>query len=159
MEIIQRFRYSAHSDGFECHTCWLSINTQIRETSLFLTEQQKDKKPAEFRLTLHDLTKITKAIDEKEKYSAGLIVKAVAQKGNMHILPASAISGYWVNLAFLLRVDGAEKSEWFLYAYGKGRYKRPNLNLSRGKSLGYSVYVAISERNREFSGSFEDDRL
>lgn len=143
MEILSKFKVLARENTFRHEFCWISLSHQSAEASSFLKETQKGTN-LESRISLQELQMVIKDIEPSLHTFSGLFIKAIVYSANVNISFKSAPSGFTSNLAFLYY--SSPSKEWFLYAYGHGRYVHPSLNISREKPSGYYFFVSINEK-------------
>lgn len=149
METIDQFRKIAHSDGFKVEHCWLQLSDQRSEVNDFLEIAQKGSKPKDGRLTRYDLEAAVNAYRKTVEKPDGFIHKIAVQKCNAAIFSRS--SGCWTHLAFLYGRVEANEIQWFVFAYGRGRFKplflAPEDRSRTDIVLGYTSFLSVNERS------------
>jgi hypothetical protein len=152
LEIIDRFRNMAHSDGYRVEHCWLSLSDNKHEVEDFLAISQKNTKPSESRILRSDLEHVVAEYTATLAGSldADFIHKIALQKSNTAIYFKSTGSGFWTHLAFLYGRAYSGSINWYLYAYARGRFKsislNPEIRKESGIRLAYTSFLAINER-------------
>ena len=157
MDIVNYYLRAAHSDKPKFNHCWLRVANEKANVISFLSNAQEGSKPIYNRISYENIEKVLTYVQSKVDHD--LITKLVIQKANLGVSAHSKVSGVWTHLAFLLYDHSAEDSKWILYGYGRMRLREQLLQLNKGddpilkNTLGYSVFVSVSERNKSFDGS------
>lgn len=152
MELIENYRSQSYNGHFESHCLWVNYSKQHKEFVAKLLELQSgDRSTSNFQVS--DIDHIINKLSA-QVFDPDLTTKLVIQTANFNVKPQTVANGCTTRLLFFPKVG----SDWYFYAHAKGRFNNWNLfNIRKGEKLGYSVYLSISEQDREISSGLPDN--
>lgn len=150
MDIYNLYKESSYNNRFKGKQFLFSLDQELK---LIKNELGTFFENDRIFITSSEILEIIEEINQSE-IDEDFTVKVVVQKAFFNKKMASIKSGVTTKLAFLFRAldDGVPK--WYLYGLASGLFNsRRVLNVTRTNPLAYTVYISLSDRESNASGT------